>query len=80
MQHNMQLNEQDATPRWREFWENKVTTADKHSDQKGYLKFMVGEETHESATQMHKEDVLELTRYYPDLKGKDVLELAAGIG
>lgn len=67
---------QGSIPRWHEFWENKVTAA----DQNGYLKFMVGEETHESAIKMHEEDVMELTRYYPDLEGKDVLELAAGIG
>lgn len=58
-----------------DFWEKKV--AGTHG---GYLKYMVGEETEERAREIHQSDIRELCNHLPDLGGKNVLELAAGVG
>ena len=58
-----------------DFWEKKAATSPNE-----YLKYMVGEETLDNAQEIHESDATELVQYLPDLEGKDVLELASGVG
>lgn len=61
----------------KNYWDHWVKDASKSGD---FLKIMVSEEDPELAKDIHKSDLAELASLLPDLSGKDVLELASGVG
>ena len=60
----------------REFWNSKAAA----SQEGDRLIYMVGEETVDEAREIHESDARELIQHLPELAGKDVLELASGVG
>lgn len=61
----------------KNYWDHWVKDASHSGD---FLKVMVSEEDPDKAKDIHQADIEELRNLLPDLTGKDVLELAGGVG